>query len=154
MPEWNVNCLTTVYQRWAMESIFMRRFPMYGGGTIKSRSITLNGCDFPVTENLHTALLYLRNRQLERTLWVDAISIDQDKQDEKARQIPLMRTIYAQAQHVIVWLGEATENGDKQLKEFVALHKNRIRLQLQIRLLGKTVIYAGCYKELGFAVSG
>lgn len=86
------------------------------GSTIKSRSITLNGCDFPVTENIHTALLYLRNRQLERTLWVDAISIDQDKQDEKARQIPLMRTIYAQAQHVIVWLGEATENGDKAVE--------------------------------------
>lgn len=66
------------------------------GSSIKSRSITLNGCNFSVTENLHTALLYLRNRQLERTLWVDAISIDQDKQDEKARQIPLMRTILLQ----------------------------------------------------------
>ena len=86
------------------------------GSDIKPRSIILNGCDFPVTENLHTALLYLRNRQLGRTLWVDAISIDQDNQDEKTRQIPLMRAIYAQAAHVIVWLGEATGNDDKAIE--------------------------------------
>ena len=29
------------------------------GSDIKSQSITLDGCDFPVTENLHTVLLYL-----------------------------------------------------------------------------------------------
>lgn len=27
-----------------------------------------------------------------------------------------MRAIYALAEHVIVWLGEATENGDKAIK--------------------------------------
>ncbi|PIG87823.1 hypothetical protein AARAC_011885, partial [Aspergillus arachidicola] len=89
------------------------------GSELKPESIILNGCTFHVTTNLHTALLYLRNRQLERTLWVDAICINQDEEDqgvEKSKQIPLMRTIYAQAERVIVWLGDATENGDKALK--------------------------------------
>ncbi|KAE8151467.1 heterokaryon incompatibility protein-domain-containing protein [Aspergillus avenaceus] len=89
------------------------------GSELKPESIILNGCTFHVTKNLHTALLYLRNRQLERMLWVDAICINQDEGDEgaeKTKQIPLMRAIYAQAQHVIVWLGEATENGDKALE--------------------------------------
>ncbi|RDH39438.1 HET-domain-containing protein [Aspergillus welwitschiae] len=85
------------------------------GSDKRSRKITLNGCVFSVTENLYVALLHLRNRQLERLLWVDAICIDQDNWDEKAKQIPLMRTIYAQAQDVIVWLGEAYEDGDKAL---------------------------------------
>ncbi|KAE8341836.1 hypothetical protein BDV24DRAFT_150937 [Aspergillus arachidicola] len=89
------------------------------GSELKPESIILNGCTFHVTTNLHTALLYLRNRQLERTLWVDAICINQDEEDqgvEKSKQIPLMRTIYAQAERVIVWLGDATENGDKALE--------------------------------------
>ncbi|GLA64748.1 hypothetical protein AtubIFM56815_007774 [Aspergillus tubingensis] len=85
------------------------------GSNTRSRTIKLNSCAFPVTENLYLALSRLRNRQLERILWVDAICIDQSNRDEKAKQIPLMREIYAQAQHVIVWLGEAYEDGDKAL---------------------------------------
>ncbi|EYE90085.1 HET domain-containing protein, partial [Aspergillus ruber CBS 135680] len=83
---------------------------------IKSHSIILDGCTFPVTSNLHAALINLRDDQIDRVLWVDAISINQLDQDEKSKQIPLMRTIYAQAMHVIVWLGEAMEDGDKALE--------------------------------------
>ena len=89
------------------------------GSEEKPESIILNGCTFHVTRNLHSALLHLRNRQLERTLWIDAICINQDEEDqghEKSKQIPLMRTIYGQAERVIVWLGDATENGDKALE--------------------------------------
>lgn len=86
------------------------------GSEDRSKAITLNGCTFRVTKSLHTALIHLRSRQLERTLWVDAISIDQDKIDEKSEQIPLMRSIYAQAERVLVWLGEAIEDGDKALE--------------------------------------
>lgn len=82
----------------------------------KTQSITLNECNLNVTKNLHAALIHLRNRQLERTLWVDAISIDQNNMDEKSEQIPLMRSIYAQAERVLVWLGEAIEDGDKALE--------------------------------------
>lgn len=86
------------------------------GSEKKTQSIKLNGCTLNVTKNLHTALIHLRNRQLERILWVDAISIDQSKTDEKSEQIPLMRSVYAQAEHVLVWLGDAVEDGDKALE--------------------------------------
>lgn len=86
------------------------------GSNTNSRTIKLNSCAFPVMKNLYLALSRLRNRQLERILWVDAICIDQNNREEKAKQIPLMRTIYAQAQHVIVWLGEAYGDGDKALE--------------------------------------
>ncbi|GKZ76915.1 hypothetical protein AnigIFM56816_009024 [Aspergillus niger] len=91
------------------------------GSNTRSRTIKLNSSVFHVTENLYIALSYLRNRQLERILWVDAVCINQDDLDEKNEQIPLMRTIYAQAQHVIVWLGEAYEDGDKALEQLQSL---------------------------------
>ncbi|OGM40074.1 hypothetical protein ABOM_011276 [Aspergillus bombycis] len=94
------------------------------GSEVKPESIILNGYTFHVTTNLHSALVNLRNRQLERLLWVDAICINQDEEDqgnEKSKQIPLMRTIYAQAERVIVWLGEATENGDQALERIRCL---------------------------------
>lgn len=81
-----------------------------------SQSIILNDCIFSVTPNLYAALLRLRNHQLERALWIDAVCINQSDDDEKQEQIPLMRTIYAQASRVIVWLGEARSNSDEALE--------------------------------------
>ncbi|KAB8232362.1 HET domain-containing protein [Aspergillus alliaceus] len=86
------------------------------GSESKPCTIFLNRIALPVTQNLYTALLHLRDPQLERTIWVDAICIDQDDNDEKSIQILLMRAIYAQADRVIVWLGEAIEDGDNALK--------------------------------------
>lgn len=84
---------------------------------VRSETVTMNGDSFLVTKSLHTALLYLRDRQLGRVLWVDAICINQDDTSEKSRQIPLMRSIYAQADQVVVWLGEGREEGDKALED-------------------------------------
>ena len=78
----------------------------------KTRSITLDNHDFPVTENLHAALLHLRDRSLVRTIWVDAISINQADLDERGHQVQFMAEIYARANRVVVWLGDAGEDGD------------------------------------------
>ncbi|CAG8378732.1 unnamed protein product [Penicillium salamii] len=86
----------------------------------KPKSIILNGYKFSVTENLFSALQHLRDRQLPRTLWIDAICINQGTRendiDEKNKQIPLMRKIYAQAGCVIVWLGDDREDGENALR--------------------------------------
>ncbi|EPE27502.1 hypothetical protein GLAREA_04293 [Glarea lozoyensis ATCC 20868] len=68
--------------------------------------IKLDDKDFMVTANLYTALLHLRREDTERTLWIDAICIDQKDWAEKGQQIALMRRIYATAERGVVWLGE------------------------------------------------
>ncbi|KAE8319313.1 heterokaryon incompatibility protein-domain-containing protein [Aspergillus transmontanensis] len=80
------------------------------------QSILIDGQTLSVTENLYTALLYLRERQLERLLWIDAICINQGDEDEKAQQIQFMPMIYGQATQVIVWLGETADQSDKALE--------------------------------------
>jgi len=61
---------------------------------------------FEVTMNLYSALLRLRQTKTERTLWIDAIAINQADLNEKRHQIALMRNIYKGASTVIMWLGE------------------------------------------------
>jgi hypothetical protein len=59
-----------------------------------------------VTPNLALALRYLRRTSSSRTLWIDALCINQDdKDDEKTTQIQRMDLIYANASPVVVWLG-------------------------------------------------
>ena len=60
---------------------------------------------FFVTPSLHAALLRLRSDE-PRTLWIDAICIDQSNLREKSTQIPLMRDIYSSCWRVVIWLGE------------------------------------------------
>ncbi|RYO83309.1 hypothetical protein DL764_009470 [Monosporascus ibericus] len=58
-----------------------------------------------VTCNLATGLRALRFADRPRILWADAICINQGNNDEKSKQIPLMRDIYAIARSVVIWLG-------------------------------------------------
>ena len=57
-----------------------------------------------VAENLRKALVALRLRKASRTLWIDAICIDQKNSQERGHQVRLMQAIYSQANTVRVWL--------------------------------------------------
>jgi hypothetical protein len=72
---------------------------------------TPNSC-LSTTSNLYLALRQLRQTYNVRPLWVDAICINQDDQDERSSQVMLMRDIYERAEKTIVWLGEAAENSE------------------------------------------
>jgi hypothetical protein len=92
------------------------KFPAYEalsyvwGDTKSSARILLNGVEFDVTENLGAALIHLRSATSERTLWVDAICINQDNILERNEQVRQMGSIYEQATGVIVWLGRYSGN--------------------------------------------
>ncbi|KAK0616396.1 heterokaryon incompatibility protein-domain-containing protein [Immersiella caudata] len=65
-----------------------------------------------VTTNLHAALSHIRDRVMDRVLWIDAICINQEDNKEKGGQVQSMAKIYASANRVIVWLGEAAGDTD------------------------------------------
>lgn len=81
--------------------------------------VICNGQGILVTENLQAALFRLRLPNGRRTLWIDAISINQEDVAERNSQVSLMREIYQTASHAIVWLGEE----DKQTASGFALAK-------------------------------
>ncbi|KAL8402568.1 hypothetical protein RB596_009081 [Gaeumannomyces avenae] len=86
------------------------------GSEHNEQPIYIDGNVLRVTANLHVALSHLRHWFLERILWVDAICINQDDKPEKEQQVQSMAKIYAKASRVIVWLGEASDNGDQALE--------------------------------------
>lgn len=60
----------------------------------------------PVTPNLELALRHLRLEKRQRTLWIDALCINQSDEEKKKVQIQRMDLIYANASAVLIWLGD------------------------------------------------
>ncbi|KAM0136390.1 hypothetical protein ACHAP3_004620 [Botrytis cinerea] len=77
----------------------------WGDASVKV-PIIVNGKMFPVTTNLFAALRKLRKTDSIRRIWIDAICINQDDNNEKSTQVLLMRDIYQNTGRCFVWLGE------------------------------------------------
>lgn len=94
------------------------------GDEPQDHRISINGKPFAVTRNLYNALQAERSfreephiwasvQSVPRTLWVDAICINQDDIEEKSVQVQRMNQIYRGATRILVWLG--TEHDNSQL---------------------------------------
>ncbi|KAK5659153.1 hypothetical protein OQA88_1243 [Cercophora sp. LCS_1] len=79
------------------------------GDPKRSYAIVCNDKPFPVTKNLFAALGRLRHANKPRTLWVDAMCINQSDNDEKSAQVSLMADIYRGCSRTLIWLGEEAE---------------------------------------------
>ncbi|TGO25966.1 hypothetical protein BPAE_0069g00380 [Botrytis paeoniae] len=102
---------------------------VWGGFNDPPHCIYINGNSLSITANLHAALLRLRNHALERVIWVDALCINQQDDQEKGLQIQLMPRIYGQATRVIVYFGEAADDSDMALESIrVAVNDENERL--------------------------
>lgn len=73
--------------------------------TLSHMNIEVNGHPFTVGKNLGSALARLQS-MVDRTIWIDAICINQKDVVEKSSQIPNMPYIYKRCQKCVIWLGE------------------------------------------------
>ncbi|KAF2813858.1 HET-domain-containing protein, partial [Mytilinidion resinicola] len=87
----------------------------WGSQTLDSGVITCGSFTLPITQNCHCALQHLTEVFGRLTIWIDAICINQDDEDEKMRQILLMQDIYSRAETVYVWLGESNVSTDRAM---------------------------------------
>lgn len=87
------------------------------GDREEGRQIFLNGIPFRVTQNLYAALAQLRLFERERVLWIDAICINQNDDDEKSTQVTFMRQIYEAASQVLIWLGDESPHASEGIRE-------------------------------------
>ncbi|RYP15873.1 hypothetical protein DL765_005449 [Monosporascus sp. GIB2] len=78
----------------------------------------------PITPNLHDALVRFRLREEPRSLWTDAVCINQQDDAEKSKQVASMTDIYRQASSVLVWLGDYRKEA-KALKELGQISRRK-----------------------------
>lgn len=87
--------------------------------------ISVNDIATRVGKNLALALQHIRNSihqgssSLCSLIWVDAVCINQDDEDEKSHQIQLMGAIYSRASSVISWLGP--DNNGEMASAIIAI---------------------------------
>jgi hypothetical protein len=110
-----------------------------------SEEISVDGSSFRVTTNLAAALRRLRCWKGPTRFWIDAICINQTSVVEKNHQLPLMSSIYSQAERVVIWLGEEENDSslaiafiNRWLDAFAAAVTDK-RLELETRPL-KTIL--------------
>ncbi|KAH6722498.1 heterokaryon incompatibility protein-domain-containing protein [Leptodontidium sp. MPI-SDFR-AT-0119] len=104
------------------------------GSTEKAAQITVNGSIMHVTSNLHAALQHLRFEEEDRLLWIDAICIDQDNMAERRHQVQHMSYIYKEAERVVIWLGEGTQESDLIMDSIKRLQENNTKVTGDWRL--------------------
>ena len=86
-------------------------------------TISVEGGDFTIGPNLETALRHVRYHGRTRTMWIDAICINQNHQaPEKSHQVALMGDIYAGALNVVVYAGDEEENSNLALDKITEIN--------------------------------
>lgn len=68
-----------------------------------TESIYLQGEPFEVTTNLVAALRHFRHSGTKELMWIDAICINQEDDEERSAQVSFMGEIYRRASVVNVW---------------------------------------------------
>ncbi|PMD14705.1 HET-domain-containing protein [Hyaloscypha hepaticicola] len=90
------------------------------------RPIIIDDCELMVTSNAFDVLQQRATFWKVRTIWIDSICINQDDENEKSIQSPLMREIYSRASSVLVWLGSQPDS--RIAMSFLANLHRRLRL--------------------------
>jgi len=89
--------------------------------------IGASGCyTLAVTQNLAEALPYLRLEDRSRTLWIDAICVNQSDMAERTSQVKRMADIYSKATRVVVWLGPESEDSSMAIDAFNTICSNTV----------------------------
>ncbi|KAH8883684.1 HET-domain-containing protein, partial [Thozetella sp. PMI_491] len=75
------------------------------GDQTERNEIILDSQPTSITRNLWTTLKYIRQPDTSRTLWIDAVCINQADIHERNEQVKQMGDIYSRASRVLIWLG-------------------------------------------------
>lgn len=70
-----------------------------------------------ITTSLFGALCELRCGDEPRTVWADALCIDQSNVDDKTQQVQLFHRIYSQATRTVIWLGPDELDSGQSLRD-------------------------------------
>lgn len=71
----------------------------------KFEKLICNGFQVQISPNLGEALHHIRHPRLRRVIWVDALCINQNNEEERSQQVSIMDSIYSNALKTLIWVG-------------------------------------------------
>ena len=86
------------------------------GSRARTHTAYIDGHECSVTGGAYDALRHLRHPSKRRSIWIDAICINQQDLDERNKQVAMMREIYTGASRVVVWLGRLDDRSQTAIK--------------------------------------
>ena len=94
------------------------------GDPSDSRTISVNGHPqaISITANCEAALRRLRFPDRERTVWIDAICINQRDVVERSRQVRLMADVFRQASCTLCYVGEPEPSHQATMRMLRTVH--------------------------------
>jgi len=72
-----------------------------------SDAVFIGNARLPITPNSGRCLRALRSANAVRTVWMDAICVNQRDLEERGLQVSMMDKVYSMAPTVLIWLGNA-----------------------------------------------
>ncbi|KAK2014471.1 HET-domain-containing protein, partial [Colletotrichum eremochloae] len=93
------------------------------------QQVKIGDSPFLISHHLHSCLVNLRREDSLLTIWIDAICINQNSNQEKNIQVPLMRDIYKGATKLFVWLGESTAGLDRIFNSIQRVFEHSIEIE-------------------------
>ncbi|KAH5216969.1 hypothetical protein HBH68_056640 [Parastagonospora nodorum] len=86
------------------------------GDSLEKKPLMLEETIIMVATSLYDALESVRQKHQDVLVWIDALSIDQENEFERAKQVSLMGQIYSQAETVAVCLGPEADDSPAAMK--------------------------------------
>lgn len=96
--------------------------------------VLCDGHDVSITTSLFGALGELRYAAEPRTVWADALCIDQTNVDDKSQQVQLFHRIYSQATRTLIWLGPDESGPGQSLRDAAKLIQEGLALARSLTL--------------------
>ncbi|KAL1646839.1 hypothetical protein SLS58_002974 [Diplodia intermedia] len=119
--ETDVHC-TLHHVRFSERPVYEALSYTWGGKEKPCRIECGEGSELAVTRNCFNAIKRLRRAARSRTVWIDAVCIDQEDDAERGHQVGIMPSIYREATRVVVYLGEAADESDRAM-DYIHLDK-------------------------------
>ena len=119
LPNSPIQCdmIHTSLRRPPQYTAVSHRWDPIGTPEATQEMILIDGGLFPVSRSIHSLLLAKRSNLHPRYFWIDSISIDQNDNTEKSRQVGLVRNIFEEAEMALGWLGD--DPGAKKAFSFI-----------------------------------
>ena len=112
------------------ESLLENLLPAYEtvsycwGDPTRRAIVEVDGADLGVPASCEETLRRMRHQDRKRTLWIDAVCIDQNNIEEKGRQVAFMGEVYQKASCNLIWLGEEDTETEQALTTIQLLYED------------------------------